>query len=558
MSLGYAYCLKKYYDTFDSTELLHQIQQSIDTNIISISREFQFIFYKMLHTDPCSYWNKDVFIQTYTQLESLFQSHGSLLEIDESIFNYFLMGYNSYCQISDIIMDLRNFNLMQETKTRLYRLPTYTTLLESCLSNFLRVIATLTGRCIGKDYSSQNTLGQLNSIMATNGYSELSNGVNVNIRNAINHGKVLLKKVPEDRICFYYSENHVQKCQEMSLYDFDRVIDDTYDLLSAVFLSIVVFINGHISLLKIDGSKKSYEAFAYLAMRLSMPGVLCQNVSDTGNSKQLNVEIQIDNTDRGFISQIATMLAMIVYNQYNDYEQYMVTFSNPRMPRGWVRYKNEEVASMNTDAKSIEKAFREAIGRKDVYISPPSTEEVDLNEIKYFCFPNHSTESFKINCVEDASLEDRKRLKAHLYIGDITEKQDILSIINRAIEWLRTLKNPPSAVMPVKHGTVEADALYINVYKYDTRQSKELMPNNDNFVCFVDWNLSGNTTLKNGGLPQVIWQQLSHEQIGKMSIAWREKHYRIRKIQKPGRNDPCPCGSGKKFKKCCCGKGIYD
>lgn len=27
---------------------------------------------------------------------------------------------------------------------------------------------------------------------------------------------------------------------------------------------------------------------------------------------------------------------------------------------------------------------------------------------------------------------------------------------------------------------------------------------------------------------------------------------------KPGRNDPCPCGSGKKFKKCCIGKGRYD
>ncbi|MBR2769144.1 MAG: SEC-C domain-containing protein, partial [Solobacterium sp.] len=25
-----------------------------------------------------------------------------------------------------------------------------------------------------------------------------------------------------------------------------------------------------------------------------------------------------------------------------------------------------------------------------------------------------------------------------------------------------------------------------------------------------------------------------------------------------GRNDPCPCGSGKKFKKCCMGKGIFD
>lgn len=28
--------------------------------------------------------------------------------------------------------------------------------------------------------------------------------------------------------------------------------------------------------------------------------------------------------------------------------------------------------------------------------------------------------------------------------------------------------------------------------------------------------------------------------------------------KKVGRNDPCPCGSGKKFKRCCQGKGIYD
>ena len=28
--------------------------------------------------------------------------------------------------------------------------------------------------------------------------------------------------------------------------------------------------------------------------------------------------------------------------------------------------------------------------------------------------------------------------------------------------------------------------------------------------------------------------------------------------RKIGRNEPCPCGSGKKFKKCCMGKGVYD
>lgn len=32
----------------------------------------------------------------------------------------------------------------------------------------------------------------------------------------------------------------------------------------------------------------------------------------------------------------------------------------------------------------------------------------------------------------------------------------------------------------------------------------------------------------------------------------------VRECPKPGRNDPCPCGSGKKFKKCCIENGKYD
>lgn len=551
-------CLATYYSAFDSTELLNRVKQQVNLDTTNLEREFLFVFHKMLYTDPCYYWNTAVLAQALTQIESLVQNHGNLLEIDEFIFKYFLMGYDSYCQLSDVILDLRSFNLMQETKTRLYRIPTYTGLLESCLSNFLRVIAILTGKGIGKDYSSQNTLGQLKNIMASNGYSEISDRIDVNLRNAINHGKILLRKAPEDRMCFYYFENNVQKYQEMTLYEFDKIIDDAYDLVSAVLLFLTTFMNNHISLLKIDTSKKTYESFALLAMRLSLPGIYCLNISDTGNSKQLNVEIRIDNTDRGFIAQIATMLSIIIYNQYDDYEQYMIAFNSTRMMTGWVRYKREELSAMSDDAKSIGEIFQEVVKRQDVNIFPPSSEEINLNEVKYFCFPNYNGDSFRINNVADASLEDRKRLKAHLFIGDISEKQEIIKVINQAIEWLRTLKNPPSAVMKVKHGDVEADALYINVYRYDTRKSKELLPGNENFVCFVDWNSSGITTLKDGGLPQIIWQHFSHEQIGKINIAWREKQYSIRKIQKPGRNDLCPCGSGKKFKKCCYGKGIYD
>lgn len=116
---------------------------------------------------------------------------------------------------------------------------------------------------------------------------------------------------------------------------------------------------------------------------------------------------------------------------------------------------------------------------------------------------------------------------------------------------VKNVKNPPSPKISQKYGEMESDSLYINVYKKDTRSNKEVLPNNENFVCFVDYNLEGKTTLKNGGLPGSVWNKFYHETIGNIEIAWREKCYLTRIVKKVGRNDKCLCGSGKKHKNCC-------
>ena len=49
----------------------------------------------------------------------------------------------------------------------------------------------------------------------------------------------------------------------------------------------------------------------------------------------------------------------------------------------------------------------------------------------------------------------------------------------------------------------------------------------------------------------------AEEEILAKAKAEREKDpdkYQLKSADQPGRNDPCPCGSGKKYKKCC-GKG---
>lgn len=60
----------------------------------------------------------------------------------------------------------------------------------------------------------------------------------------------------------------------------------------------------------------------------------------------------------------------------------------------------------------------------------------------------------------------------------------------------------------------------------------------------------------------VICDELTERSMGELEGIPYEypevKNTEVRKKKKVGRNESCPCGSGKKFKKCCIGKEIYD
>ena len=54
-----------------------------------------------------------------------------------------------------------------------------------------------------------------------------------------------------------------------------------------------------------------------------------------------------------------------------------------------------------------------------------------------------------------------------------------------------------------------------------------------------------------GGRPDVKVAEAQINKIGATNIAIYERFSAIRKENKIGRNEPCHCGSGKKYKKCC-------
>lgn len=51
---------------------------------------------------------------------------------------------------------------------------------------------------------------------------------------------------------------------------------------------------------------------------------------------------------------------------------------------------------------------------------------------------------------------------------------------------------------------------------------------------------------------------ISNDMLRKLQMRMRKPIQQVRKFDKVGRNDPCPCGSGQKYKKCCMSTGRYE
>lgn len=498
------YCKMKYYSQDNSASVLAQIQKKLNKRITAIIPEMLCTFDDMISREPSCYWNKVMYQQTFEQLNTLHNEHPTSIQLNDEIIEHFLIGYHTYQQITEIINDLSNLNDNPAIKNRLYRIPTYVSIVEGCLTNLFRTITLILNQISSKDFASAKKLNPICDILKSNGFDTLVSDVDINIRNAINHGGIIFKE-GGNKIYFQYNKNRQPTVTSMLTYQFDNLIDRVYDTASGVLLGIATFINAHKSLITIDKNEKQYVSFYWMALQFSIPGIRIKSVSESPDNKQLNIDIIIDNPDRTYIQQMAIMVSILVYDRYNDFEKYMFSFSNERLQCSWVRFTNQEIQDMNNSTRTFVEVMKVVIERQDCIIFDPATEQVDLQEIKYHRFPNYLEAEYKINRIEDASIPERKRLKAHLFIGDIMDKKKILEIIQKSINWLKTVRNVPSSTLPHKYGSMDADALYINVYRNDARKNKELFPSNENFVCFVDYNIDGETTLVEGGLPASIW-----------------------------------------------------
>ncbi|MGI6427055.1 MAG: hypothetical protein ACOX0L_05630 [Natronincolaceae bacterium] len=72
MGLVKEYCKAKYYSEYNLEKLLNEVQEKVSSDITSIEYEMMYVYYKILSSDPCYYWDKGVLDNTIYLLEELY------------------------------------------------------------------------------------------------------------------------------------------------------------------------------------------------------------------------------------------------------------------------------------------------------------------------------------------------------------------------------------------------------------------------------------------------------------------------------------------------------
>lgn len=519
-----SYLKARYGDTFNMNELVSEVNKQIGTSYTSIKPGMATLFSDILYNEPSLYWNRDIRLKTYTELTNLLvNNRSSINELPDESIQHFLIGYKAYIEITETFSILDGFGEDDQIKARMHYIPTYTTLVEGCLTNLYRAIILFLNETTTKDFASQKKLRGILDVLASNGFEFLTTDISVNIRNAINHGGIVIRRGSIGyEIHFTYTESRMPKTDILKMYELKEVLDKIYDLCSAVILSSIQFIQENFDLIKIDFTEPNKLHFDILALNLSYPTSRCNYISLSPDGKQINLDFVVEDIKRSKISELATFILPIVYNKYPDFDQYMILVSNERTNTCWIRYKKTELMDIINRTKSFAEVLKDCIERKDFIYWEPSDESINEMEVKYHRFNNYYFEDWNIKNIQDVSTIDSKRLKAEVFVGEDLDRSKIMSIVNKTIEQLKSLKNVAQPTMRVKHGNMEADSIYLNIFRSDGRRGKNLLPNNTNFICMIDYNLSGDTTLKFGGVTKSIWIQYKHERVGKIRIAWRE------------------------------------
>ncbi|EAD3566924.1 hypothetical protein EGX25_15445, partial [Listeria monocytogenes] len=349
----------------------------------------------------------------------------------------------------------------------------------------------------GKDLS-QKTLTPLIECMSSKkrDYTKFTELASSNVRNAISHGGV---KIEDKMIIFSYREKSETLTTEMSFFDFKDSLFQLFDAISASLLAFFYFlIKKNITFANIISTKnitvdtkKFFEKNCLSSLQINCIQIDEVAVQIQKNKIQYNIELITPDLSENTRLEIGIYIAKC-FCQLRDIkpiDAIMISFKSPKTVNSFFRIESSIIEKWNSGLIGLSevKACINASG--DILMCPINEESRNEFEDSFRYYSDIENRDFYLAEIEDISIEGVKRFRAVLYLKHATRKSHVKQITNSAVNILKKIENYGFTTNKVKHGNMEADILYISIYRREVRNRKNrtLLPSNDNFVVQVQY-----------------------------------------------------------------------
>jgi len=504
------------------------------------------------HDNHKTQWSREI----YNEFRGIIRAFAVDLSQEdlEAMLASFLSAFQIFRQLQPDIDSLIRGGLRGSRKVRSVIIPLCSSLIEGCYVNLARAILIYLSNLTSKRYSEQNDLNPIVGGLKKNGFLILADVPKIGLRNAISHGGVSVKGDDKNcRIEYTYTIGKKRYYEHTSIFELERLVFGYIDTIKGLIIGFCEYFNEVSAQEAFSLIQDNFVRYMYYGLDVSNSTALCIDVNEAPINAQITFLFEaFSDDDEDLIAFTENALGSL-RRTLPGFKNYCVSFSHFRLAGNFFRAKAEEIDSFNNSGCPTGSLIASIIKANDYLWFGLCKEHINVFEAEYFRFPYFENDNLCIYDIEDVSGPDRKRLKAKAYIGkDALDRDSIIALVMHAIEQIRPLYNPPCPTMEIKHGFMDADCIYLDVYKSISNRDMSLMQNNDNFVCEVEYCSNIDFRLKeSNGFIAYLYQ--NKEWItDEVKFLWRErKHLTQVRPDRIGRNDPCLCGSGKKYKKCC-------
>ncbi|MDT1957009.1 hypothetical protein MX629_01055 [Carnobacterium divergens] len=469
------------------------------------------ILYKYLKNSQIKHWDKELFSFSYGKIQELENIIGKE-NMSLTLLSNFQLLSNAYQNLLDIeerIVLMNRFKGSEELKAKIFSINIYNDLLNGVFGELLKLFIAFESTKDNKDLSQKTLTPQIDFLASPKrGYQKITDLADSNIRNAISHGGV---KAVGSKMIFSYRKGKEHLQHESTVYEFKDSLLRLFDGVSGIILSWFGYLcDENISYNEVYGNELINEETSLFFEKLSMSTLLttCDKVyqidinNEAGKRQHVNVEFigtDLDINSRMFLG-IYTAERVFQLRKLAIEDTIMIAFKSPKIVNSFFTINCSVINDLSRGKTTTEKVSQIIWESGNILMFPINDEDRNEFEDSFRHYSDIENDDFYITEIEDISSEDKKRFKAVAYLKRAKRPKHVKSVVGEIIEQIKILENYGFSSNKVKYGKMDADLIYLTVYKKEVRRGKDraLQPNNDNFIAQVQYDKKMEFPIRNG------------------------------------------------------------